>query len=662
MRPFYPLLLAAFVALPGCHRAQTPATTPTHDDVIDSDFAGATNAVEFPADMTFLNTDRPLRLRDLRGKIVLLDFWTYCCINCIHVLPDLKRIEEEYPEVVVVGVHSAKFQNEQDVENIRQAILRYDIAHPVAVDNEFYLWRQYGVQAWPSFALIDPRGKLVGTTSGEQVYDQLQPYLEGMKKLFSARGELNAERLDFSLERAEAPKSLLAYPGKLDVDPATGRLFFTDSNHNRVVITAADGTVIDIIGTGAEGATDGSYEAATFYRPQGIAYDPATNVLYVADTENHLVRRIDLTTRTVETLLGTGSQSHRYTSYANGTADAINSPWDVVLRGGTVYIAMAGPHQLWELNPTTRQAKVYAGSGRENIVDGSRLEAALAQPSGIATDGTRLYFADSEVSALRKVENDQVKTLIGEGLFEFGDVDGTFPAARLQHVLGVTWHAGKLYLADTYNHKIKVYDPATGQLSTLLGTGKRGSSDGAAQKATFNEPNDLAWLGGKLYITDTNNHLVRVYDPATGEVTTLPLGPAERLSQLETKRKRPEAVFYGQTVEVPAAEIAPTGATLELRVQLPKGYKLNPEAPNYLTLVGATSAPVTFTEAAGVLSARLPLGAPNAGTLVVEAGIYYCETGREAVCKIQQVQFRVPVTPQAGGTTKLVVPYVLKAD
>jgi DNA-binding beta-propeller fold protein YncE len=627
-------------------------------------YAGVVNAPEFPQGMAWLNTERPLTLKALRGKIVLLDFWTYCCINCMHVLPDLKRLEHEFPELVVVGVHSAKFQNEQDAENIRNAILRYDIEHPVAVDNDFYLWQQYAIKAWPSFALIDPNGKVVGTTSGEGVYDQLQPVLAAMRKQFES--VVNKERLSFQLERAKTGGALLSYPGKITADAATHRLFFTDSNHNRVVVMDAQGNILEVIGSGMSGQADGGFAQASFFRPQGLAYDAAADALYIADTDNHLIRKADFKTKQVTTLLGTGQQARTYAQGGTGRAVAINSPWDVQLLGGKLYIAMAGPHQLWVLDPATLQAKVYAGSGHENITDGPLLQAALAQPSGITTDGTQLYFADSEVSAIRAADATQVRTLIGEGLFAFGDVDGAYPKARLQHCIGVHYHNGALLVADTYNHKIRKLDPATRTLTTWLGTGKRGSQDGDARTAQFNEPNDITFLDGKYYITDTNNALIRVYDEATGRVSTLELKDTRRLSMLEVKRKADGAgnnsaavPFFGQVVTL-APQPAPT-QTVQIKIDVPKGYELNTDAPNYLSLTtdnGAASQPLDLKIAEGSLLATIPAAQVAGATrLTLEAGIYYCEHGRRARCLIKMLQVVAPI--KAGSAPVLTVAYAL---
>jgi DNA-binding beta-propeller fold protein YncE len=611
-------------------------------------YAGLTNAPDFPATLPWLNTERPISLRDLKGKIVLLDFWTYCCINCIHILPDLKALERKYPELVVIGVHSAKFANEQDAENIRSAILRYDIEHPVLVDNDFYLWRQYAINAWPSFILIDPNGKVYGKTSGEGIFDTFDQLIANMSAEFAAKGLLNKERMDFKLEKFERAGSYLSYPGKIEADATHKRLFFTDSNHNRVVITNPAGDVLEVIGSGAVGWKDGSFAQASFFRPQGLAYDASADALYVADTENHLIRKIDLKTRLVTTIAGTGSQNRGYSLSGKGTNAALNSPWDLQLLNGKLYITMAGPHQIWRMNPDTGELEIYAGSGHENIVDGERLDAALAQPSGITTDGTLLFIADSEVSGIRQIDKTYVKTLIGEGLFEFGDVDGTYPKARLQHAIGVHYQDGTLLVADTYNHKVRKLDPKTTRLSAWLGTGKRGYKDGKAAVAQFNEPNDVAYLDGKYYITDTNNDLVRTYDPATDLVQTLVFRQPDRLSVLALKPESEGIVALSGT-PVKLSAIRNQGA--ELDIVLPKAYAFNAEAPHYLQIGSQRIKPVLQD---GVLMVSLPN--TSGEQLEAELGIYFCDADHKERCYIKQYHLTLPLSTTADAKQKWQVP------
>ncbi|MCS7085862.1 MAG: thioredoxin-like domain-containing protein, partial [Bacteroidia bacterium] len=334
----------------------------------ESRYVGSVRAPEFPEGLPWLNTDRPLRLQELRGKIVLLDFWTYCCINCIHVLPDLKKLEREFDQLVVIGVHSAKFDNERDAENIRQAVLRYDIEHPVVADGEFKLWRQYGIRAWPSFVLIDPEGKVVGQASGEGLYDVLRDYILNISEVFEKKGKLDKRRLVFPLEREKGRGGLLSFPSKIETDGK--RLFITDSNHDRIVVCTPQGEVLDVIGSGLEGREDGDFDRCRFFRPQGTAYDAQNDALYIADTENHLVRRADFATRTVTTVAGTGVQNRRESAAGPGLQTALNSPWDLAFWKGELYIAMAGPHQIWRFDPKTGRVENFAGSGREDIIDG----------------------------------------------------------------------------------------------------------------------------------------------------------------------------------------------------------------------------------------------------------------------------------------------------
>src|SRR6185437_10085283 len=321
-------------------------------------------APEITGGRGWLNTDKPLSIAALKGKVVLLDFWTYGCINCIHIIPDLKRLEAKYAnQLVVIGIHSAKFQNEKDTENIRHIILRYEIEHPVYNDSEYAVWQSYGVRAWPTQVLIDPAGYVVGAASGEGNYEVIDQAIGKLVDEFRKRGELNEEPLKLVLERAKVGDLPLAFPGKILADVTTDRLFIADSNHNRIVITKLDGTLVDTIGTGEAGAADGEFAKASFHRPQGLAL--AGDSLYVADTENHLIRRLDLKSRTVATIAGTGKQTHEYFQTGSARQVALSSPWDLQLVGQTLYIAMAGPHQIWKLDLDTNTVSTFAGSGRE---------------------------------------------------------------------------------------------------------------------------------------------------------------------------------------------------------------------------------------------------------------------------------------------------------
>jgi DNA-binding beta-propeller fold protein YncE len=613
-------------------------------------------AVDFPGYAKWLNTDRAYKLSDFRGKVILLDFWTYCCINCIHVLPDLKRLEHKYPELVVIGVHSAKFTGEQDLDNIREAVMRYDIEHPVINDYRFELWKSYGIRAWPSFVLIDPAGGVVGSTSGEGLFSYFDQNIRNIIAEFEPQGLVNKEKFEFKLIKFDEPASLLSYPGKLEVDRRGGRLFISDSNNDRIVVVNSEGAILDVIGSGNAGNSDGSFEEAGFFRPQGMAYDPDNDFLYIADTENHTIRKADFGSRTVTTVLGTGVQGRGGLFSGTGTGLAINSPWDVLLDGVELRIAMAGPHQLWTMNTNTGYAEVFAGSGRENLLDGLASQAQLAQPSGMTSNGRAIYFADSETSSIRKVENGRVKTLVGSGLFDFGDEDGSLGQALLQHPLGVDWHDGLLYVADTYNNKVKVLDPEQGSISNLIGTGESGSRDGRAEEATLNEPNDMVFLGGKLYIADTNNGLIRVYDPVAGEVRTLRLSGMEKLVQ--------DSFSNIRKVMLPEKKVHPSIKELEVLVELSRGLEINREAPHYLKVISSDHRVVRvlpFDEPSENFRVKVPLElAGGEATLTVEIGVYYCEKEKKSLCFMEHALYELPLVIADDGDDTLRISHHLK--
>jgi thiol-disulfide isomerase/thioredoxin/sugar lactone lactonase YvrE len=608
-------------------------------------------APEIQGGRDWLNTDKPLSLAALKGKIVLLDFWTYGCINCIHIIPDLKKLEAKYAnQLVVIGVHSAKFQNEKETENIRRIILRYEIEHPVYNDSEFTVWQNYGVRAWPTQVLIDPAGYVVGSISGEGNYEIIDQAIAKLVDESRKRGELNEQPLNLVLERAKVGDLPLAFPGKVLADAASDRLFIADSNHNRIVITKLDGALVEVIGTSVAGAADGPFDKATFYRPQGLAL--AGDSLYVADTENHLIRRVDLKSRVVETIAGTGVQSRQYFKTGPARTIALNSPWDLQLAGQTLYIAMAGPHQIWKLDLARNEVSTFAGSGREARLDGPLLESGFAQPSGMAILGQTLYIADSESNIIRAIDpaSGQVKTLVGGDLFEFGDIDGTGDDVRLQHPLGLLASGDKLLIADTYNHKIKELDPERQRVTSLFGTGKPGQADGAAP--SFYEPGGLTLANGKLYVADTNNHAIRVIDLKTKQARTLKINgltpPAQSFAAAETDTA-PNAEEIKTT---PQQLRAGPNATLEINVELPPGYHLNPMAPQrYKISVDETKAIVIDEKLASrsakdlMLPIRVPLNAVSAGSANLQAQVtlFYCREDNTGTCRIKTLIWKLPI-------------------
>lgn len=485
---------------------------------------------DFPAGLDWMNSE-PLSLeRELKGKVVVLDFWTYGCINCMHVVPDLAYLERKYAElpVVFIGVHSPKFSNEQRTEQIRRAMMRYEIHHPVVSDPKMELWQLLGLRSWPTILVLGPGGVLIDAFTGEGRTEEIDAAIQRTLDTFPP-ASFDLKRVPLKLE--EPGDKTLLFPGKIAIDGG-GRLLVSDSNHNQIVIMRETGEIETRIGSGEAGLQDGGYGEATFYRPQGLLFSDGR--LFVADTQNHALREIDLETRRVRTLSGNGAQGVDRQGGRRGRAQALSSPWDLALYEGVIYIAMAGTHQVWGYSLASGSAYAIIGNGMEMLYDGDTLEeSCLAQPSGLCVGDENLYIADSESSSIRGVDlaRNIIETLVGgdpadpRNLFAFGDRDGVGSGARLQHPLGVAWWKERscVVVADTYNHKIKLLAPKERRVSAWVGSGVAGHQDGPLGEASFFEPSGvcLSADGSKLYITDTNNHALRMVDVERGVVSTV---------------------------------------------------------------------------------------------------------------------------------------------
>ena len=444
----------------------------------------------------WLNVTRPLTVDDMKGRLVLLDFWTYGCINCMQIAPDLEKLETMFGnQLLIVGVHSAKFKGEQGSDRILDAAKRFGLKHPVANDSDYAIWKSFNVKAWPTQILLDADGTEITRYVGEGHLEKMKIDIAQNMKRITNNSSVAA------LVPADATKATLAFPARLAAGPE-GMIFVADSGHHRILGITQDGIIKTTIGTGQRGLKDGTYNQAQFNQPRGLVV--LDNILYIADTNNHAIRKIDLKKQTVVTIAG------------NGTQGNIASPWDleVLDDGHSIAIAMAGKHQLWSLNTRSDNLSELAGNRVEGIKDDRANSATLAQPSGLSYTGNTLFFVDAESSSLRTLENGNVKTLIGTGLFDFGKEDGTYPAAKLQHPQGVTANDATVYIADTYNDAIRVYDRKTSTLSTL-----------DLPTDSLREPGDVLLVGNKLWIADTNHNTIKTYDLDTKNLKEVSLNP-----------------------------------------------------------------------------------------------------------------------------------------
>jgi thiol-disulfide isomerase/thioredoxin len=585
----------------------------------------------------WVNTQHDLSLKSLRGKVVFLDFWTFCCINCLHVLEELRPLEERFgDDLVVIGVHSPKFEHERDHEALVRAVARYDVRHPVLDDPDRATWDQYGVRAWPTLVLVDPAGYAVAAVSGEGNAVALEKTIAKMIEEHRAAGTLNEASIK-TLPPAVGGGPL-HFPGKVASGP-DGLFAIADSGHNRVIISraneAGDGAEVQAVaGTRVRGAEDGGFSDATFADPQGMLFLDARTLL-VADTGNHLIRRLDVASETVETIAGTGAQARWGATGGPARSTPLNSPWDLELWDGVVVIAMAGSHQLWALDLEKEDVGVLAGSGMENLVDGPAQVAAMAQPSGLSSGGGRLWIVDSETSSLRYLDRlGRLSTTVGTGLFDFGYRDGPADEALLQHPLGVATTPEGPVICDTYNSALRRYDSRSGQLVTLA-------------RGALSEPSGVAILGGELLVADTNNHRIVRVGP-DGEVR-----PFEVWSLLP-----PAPIPIGGPV---AAEIGPVEVAGEVELSatlpIPDGQKLDPSfgPPVQLSISSDELLPNGDLLLAGdelPARARIALGGTE-GSLDVSLRVGTCEEGPGAVCNLNERRWRVTARRDEEGSPRL---------
>ena len=579
---------------------------------------------------------------------MLLDFWTSGCVNCIHGFPVLRALAQRFAgePFQVIGIHSGKFDAEKEVPAIAEAMARHGIDYPVGTDSDFVVWEQYGVHAWPTTVLIDAQGQVAVRFAGEADATQLTFYVQALladarKKGIAAPGPASFRR------PAVAPTGPLAFPGKVLALSDSG-LAVADTGHHRLLLLDARGALRRVVGSGLEGFSDGPAETASFRRPQGMA--EREGQLYVADTENHAIRRVDLATGKVETIAGNGRKGEHVDPSPDARAVALRSPWDVTFVGDALWVAMAGSHQLWQLDVRSGALTPGAGSGQEGLVDGPLASAQFAQPSGLATDGKVLYVADSEASAIRAVDvaAGQVRTLVGAGLFEFGDRDGPLASARLQHPLGLWLQGRTLFVADTFNGRVRRLLLDSGQVSTVTA------------KGLLAQPGGLTVRAGELVVADTDHHRLVSVDPASGALRPFPL-TGVAAPRLGGWVEHPVLASRSLPVQhLGDATVASTASTLVLEVRLPDGYAFTEGAPQRVEVSSpARHTGETRIETAGsVLRASTPLeGFPLEGTAVQTVTLFYCRSGGSSVCLVDRRRLVARVSAVSGGPDTATVRY-----
>ncbi|WP_435583169.1 NHL domain-containing thioredoxin family protein [Amycolatopsis thermoflava] len=588
-------------------------------------------APELAGDVWLNTGGETVTLAQLRGKIVLLDFWTSGCINCLHVLDELRPLEEEFADVLVtIGVHSPKFLHEGEAAAIEAAVRRYEVHHPVLNDPDMTTWSQYAVKAWPTLVVVDPQGYVVHTAAGEGHAEALRRVIAELVETHDAKGTLR--RGGNPYVPVEEQPADLRFPSKAVVT-AEGRILVADTGNHSIAEFASDGeTLIRRFGSGARGRADGAFDVASFAEPSGLTLLPAEVAdqagyhLLVADTANHLLRGVDLVTGEVTTVAGTGNQWRDGDTDGDALSIDLTSPWDVIWwepAGGAV-VAMAGNHTLGLFDPRTGRISRFAGTTVEGLRDGAAAEAFFAQTSGLAVQGDRLWFADAETSALRYLEDGAVHTAIGTDLFSFGHRDGDAADALLQHPLGVAVLAdGTIAIADTYNGAVRHYDPASGKVATLA--------------TDLAEPSGLLVTGDALLVVESAAH----------RLTALPLtADGQQVAGDALAVRRPPTELAAGTVEFSVVFTPPPGEKLDDRFGPSTRLQVTAAPPELLAEGEGIGTELTRT-------LKIAEGHTE-GVLQVVAQAASCDSDAEhPVCRVTRQDWGVPIRITPDGPDRL---------
>ncbi len=605
----------------------------------------------------WFNVSRPLEVSDLEDRVILLDFWTYACVSCIQALPEIKKLEKEFgSKLTVIGIHSGKTINDKDPEEIRKAILKYDISHPVINDADAKIWDSFAVKSWPTFVLINIHGRVVKTYSGANAVKKMKI---GVKKLISKfKYQINRDLLPIVLEKNFIADTVLTFPTKLEyVNNFSYKsrqfpvLFIANSGQNNIIVSSLSGDIIAKIGSKREGFEDGTFEAASFSNPQGMIYNDGK--LYIADSGNHALRVVDFKSGMVSTLIGSGMVG----KIVDGNGEVLeaknfdlSSPSDLEFfpDKNNIVIANSGTNQILSYNITKQTISVLAGNGEEGMFDGKENNS-LAQTSDLAVYGNKLYFLDAKSNSLRVIdEKGEVKTLIGVSLLKFGHVNGDKNQALMQHPLGLMVDDTGIYISDSFNHVIRKYDFSSKQIRDLVGGKARGDGIGSAANTHFDEPNGIASVLDRLYIADSNNNRIISVSRGNFNSELLDIMPPLKISK---------EGFLEYLPNLQKLETAKVKADSEImvKINLNKGWKINDMGPSFVNLLEV----VKDNEANLIESLdwhkiqnkemKLPKLSKKKD-YILQGTIYYCQDKKNALCYIKSYEQKITVDADVKGS------------
>lgn len=617
----------------------------------------------------WLNTSRALEKSDLKDRIILLDFWNYACVSCIQSLPQIKELERRFgSKLLIIGVHSGKFDNQKDPAVIKKSILKYNINYPVIHDAKLELWNRFKVKSWPTFILINPHGKVVKTYVGVEEIADIKQDVKDILSKFKFR--INREPLPILLEKFSVIGNILSFPSKMEYaanfsyksSRSLPVIFISNVGKNNIIVSSISGDIITKIGSGKSGFRDGDFESASFSSPQGLLY--YSNNLYVADLGNNAVRKIDFKSKKVTTLIGSGQKGtivKGSKKLASPRDFALSAPSDIEFAPKSskksIIISNSGSDQILLYNLKKKTISVLAGNGSQGMDDGSALSSSLSQTSDMAVFDNKIYFIDSESSSLRVInEKKIVKTLIGKGLSKFGNKNGKKDQALMQHPLALHVDDTGVYISDSFNHKIRKYNPSSEKITDFIGSSKKGVSLGASSKTDLNEPDGIVSALGNFYISDSNNNRILSIKRGSLKSKILDIMPPLKLPKEGFLEYLPN---LKKSVDIKVA----SDADLTISIDIKKGWKINELGPSFVNLLrlikDRQANLVANFDWHAIKDKKMKLPKlKNGKDYLLQGTIYYCQDKENALCYIKSYEQKIiPDSDEKGVKIKIKIGY-----
>lgn len=576
----------------------------------------------------WFNINEKITIDDLKGRVILLHFWDRACISCLESLPAIKKLEERFGnKLTVIGVYAAKFEGGKNEDEIRSAIIKYDINHAVINDSALKLSTEFAAKASPTFVLIKPNGRKYKKYEGVGDLEKME---DGVKKLVKKyRFDVNRKPLPILPEKFSKIANVLSFPSKLEYSGNlnlnsrnVSAIFIANSGQNNVIVSSLLGTILVKIGSGREGFSDGDFFNAEFRNPQSILFDDQK--LYIADTGNHAIRIADFRTNKVSTLIGSGKKGDIVKNEIAAKGFNLASPTDIEFFPDKkhIIISNAGNNQILSYDLENQKIKALAGNGESKNKDGISPNNSLTQTADMVVVKDKIYFVDALSSSLRSLDKSgNVKTLVDKDL---------------QNPVGLTSDGDSLYIADSFNNRIAKYSISAQKISNFIGA-KAG--DLVGKKTEFNSPEAILKINNYFYISDANNNRVILLNAKNLNSEILDVIPPLKLPREGFLEYLPN-LQKSEDVNIKSGEI------ITLKIEMNEGWRVNEEAPSFINLLKMKSDEKADLMASFdwhfVRQREIKLPKLESGEdYILQGSIYYCEDKRNSLCYVKSYEQKI---------------------